>query len=1220
MTSEAPAETTRGPQVAILPLDQIGLEDVAQGAEYFDEWLREASGGTVTLERIKNVAGALPVIGNIMALVDTLNDIVNLSNNDNPEMLDWVSLGINLIGVLPAPGMAAARMSLRPTLFLVRQEMLNSGKVLLGDALIEIVSSHLNATIVGRIQQFVSEAQVQLAAILDEAATLGEKIIEQVASGLENTAAGTLDTQTHLDNAAQQAKLAGSQLLHSPLQSIGNIFGALSDVYVAGGKGALNTLADALAPEDAVEWVKMYTTPLRLMGPELRTQLKGLSDPAVEGSIGALLAVLAKGVALWIARNQKGIPSNIKPGTTTQARHQVGAGETEAIQRQANAKARANKDKNGTCSGTCDSISFATGAESLQHTDFSLPGPFPLTWTRTYCSALDAYDDGVMGARWITSFTTRFDCVDDALTFHDADGRSHDFALPKIGLIEYNPIENLILARLDRDRLMLTRGFERRETYVRHGQRFVLTHMALRNGAGVMLHHEYRHNDQPVLSDLITYQDDVTEVRLHLGTMIDEHGRLTGLWEIREGQVLRQLCAYHYDAAGDLGHAQDEHGAAWHYAYQHHLVTRYTDRTGRGTNLQWQGTGPDAKAVRECADDGSFDTRLEWDRNIRLTYVTDALGHETWHYYDILGYTYRVRYADDRSDWFFRDPAKNVIRHVHADGRSDRYRYDERSNLVQHIRADHSVVHYAYDDQDQLIKISDAEGGLWLRDYDDRGNLIETTDPLGNVTEYAYNPAGLPTAIKDASGSEKALEYNDAGQLLTYTDCSGKTRAWDYDTLGRLVQFTDAAGNKTQYEYKAAYLALIRHPDKTEERFERDAEGRLLAHLDALDRCTTWRYNEAGLIAQREDAAEHTVTYRWDRLGQLVALENENGRQAHFHYDLIGRLQQQRGFDGRVTRYEYDPYSGRLASKSTGERVLHLGFDLMGRISERTASLKGLSQRETFAYDGNGKLVMACNDQSRVQWFHDAAGNLTREHQHYLGLQTPVVAVWKHEYDVLNQRVATVRPDGHRVSWLTYGSGHLLGLRLDEHDLLSYERDDLHREVARHQGNQLLQTQSWDPMGRLQEQLLGRSDDNSVLLKRAYVYDAAGQLTEIDDTRRGPLAYRYDPVGRLLSATSRLGVETFAFDPAGNLLDDTAQQAHRPLDQDPKRSRLLDNLLREYAGTHYEYDERGNQIERWHNGQRSRLRWDLFDRLVHFEDARLAVEFAYDPLGRRLFK
>jgi len=29
---------------------------------------------------------------------------------------------------------------------------------------------------------------------------------------------------------------------------------------------------------------------------------------------------------------------------------------------------------------------------------------------------------------------------------------------------------------------------------------------------------------------------------------------------------------------------------------------------------------------------------------------------------------------------------------------------------------------------------------------------------------------------------------------------------------------------------------------------------------------------------------------------------------------------------------------------------------------------------------------------------------------------------------VLNQRIATTRPDGHAVSWLSYGSGHLLGL------------------------------------------------------------------------------------------------------------------------------------------------------------------------------------------------
>ena len=32
------------------------------------------------------------------------------------------------------------------------------------------------------------------------------------------------------------------------------------------------------------------------------------------------------------------------------------------------------------------------------------------------------------------------------------------------------------------------------------------------------------------------------------------------------------------------------------------------------------------------------------------------------------------------------------------------------------------------------------------------------------------------------------------------------------------------------------------------------------------------------------------------------------------------------------------------------------------------------------------------------------------------------------------------------------------------------------------------------------------------------------------------------------------------------------------------------------------------------------MRWDLFDRLVRFEDSTLSVDYAYDPLGRRIHK
>ena len=92
------------------------------------------------------------------------------------------------------------------------------------------------------------------------------------------------------------------------------------------------------------------------------------------------------------------------------------------------------------------------GSESVSHTDFSLPGPFPIEWTRTYCSSLDAFDEDVIGARWITPFTIRFDLVDHGLVFHDADGRSHEFPLPKVKLFHFNAIENLTVVRLSKDR------------------------------------------------------------------------------------------------------------------------------------------------------------------------------------------------------------------------------------------------------------------------------------------------------------------------------------------------------------------------------------------------------------------------------------------------------------------------------------------------------------------------------------------------------------------------------------------------------------------------------------------------------------------------------------------------------------------------------------------------------------------------------------------------
>ncbi|MGJ7915271.1 RHS repeat-associated core domain-containing protein [Massilia sp. LXY-6] len=1271
-----PAE--RAPEVAVAPLNTIDQRDIGAGAAAFDKWLRKISYDYVTLERLSTVAGSLPVIGNIMALIDAIMDMVGVIQKaikkKEIEFLQWVSLGINLIGVVPVPPtMSAARMSLRPALHLVRQKLALGVKDL-GPALIEVLIVHLNARLAGEIETFVDSAMSKLAGILDDCANTADGIADDLIKIL-NRCIGKEPLFDVASPAAVEAKL------HDPKveSSWRRMLGALGRQY----KKAANYAAAAAArqlPQSAIAGVTGIIGHLTDFKGAFRGKLAALADEKAQMSIRWILMRLRDAVT----KHKKRYPVLVPSSKGADHRKNNPGHELGATGRQHSATGDANACK--LCpakGGTAHSISFATGAETFTHLDFVLDAPLPIEWSRTYRSQLSAYDRGNLSARWLTPYSTRIDVVGQGkpvgLLYHAADGRSHRYPWLGIGQSHYDPVEQITLTRMSATLLTLDFGKPLpegepspwRETYelvdtvrakaVDLGkEHFRLIALHARDGAALGLRYDHvvatgPYAGEAVLSDIVSKQGET--IMAHAGTQIDaDSGRIQAIWEIKDGKLLRQLAAYDHDEHGDLVRAQDENGAAWHYQYDRHLVTRYTDRTGRGMNLAYDtsiDSGLHAKAIREWADDGSYDTRLEWDKNIRLTYVLDALGHETRYYYDIAGYTYRIVYPDGREEWFFRDDAKNVVRQIHTDGSSEHYRYDEHGNLLTHTRADGSQVHFEYDGQHRVIGIRDGEGGTWKRDYNAQGHLVEGTDPLGNKTQYAYNKAGQPVAVTDAKGGVKILAYTPDGQLAGYTDCSGNSSQWKYDERKRLVKRIDAAGNVTRYRYTPlsvetlarahsegpdngnypGQLEAVIHPDGSQEQFRHDAEGRLLAHTDALQRTTAYRYTAAGLVAKRTDALGYSLRYQWDALGRLSALENENGSVYRFQYDPVGRLLQEQGFDGKATEYRYDEASGVLAETIEASVTTRLDFDPMGRLVQRRAAAPGQPEQiETFAYNANGQLAEAKNEHARLQWFYDAAGNLVREHQHYHGPFYPDrgTAVWHHHYDELNQRTGTTRPDGHRIEWLTYGAGHVHGLLLDGHDLISFERDALYQETGRTQANGLLQTMKYDPLGRLLEQQLGaiaqagRKDQGGMqaAIVRRYRYDPAGQLTGLDDSRRGRIDYRYDPIGRLLAANSALGHETFAFDPAGNIqaADSVQQEPMTRRDPLPKLPKLLDNLLKEYAGTKYRYDDRGNLVECVQNGERSEYAWDAFNRMTGATTWRGVTTFAYDPLGRRIAK
>ncbi|WP_049858039.1 RHS repeat-associated core domain-containing protein [Trabulsiella odontotermitis] len=634
----------------------------------------------------------------------------------------------------------------------------------------------------------------------------------------------------------------------------------------------------------------------------------------------------------------------------------------------------------------------------------------------------------------------------------------------------------------------------------------------------------------------------------------------------------RPVTTYRYDAAGRVTEQHNPEGLSYTYDYEKDRIT-VTDSLARRSVLQTCGEGGLKRVVREARADGSV-ILSEFDPFGRLTAQTDAAGRWT---------RYRLNPASGHVDTL--------------------YTPDGRETLFFRNR------------QRQLTMTAFPDGLKSHRAYDEKGRLTEETSRDGIVTRrlYADPLSDLPSAMEDATG-RRTLRHTPYGQLQTYTDCSGNTTRYDYDRFGQLTavhreeglslyQVFDNRGrllsrrngeHVTRYEYnEAGDLTVTVHPDGSRSSTEYDAWGNVVAA-------------EQGGLTRR-------MTY--DPAGRVTELINENGATSTFTYDALDRLIQETGFDGRTQRFAYD-LRGKLIRSEEAGLVTLWHYDEADRLSHRTVN--GLPA-EQWQYDARGWLTSLTHSseghQVAIHYGYDDLGRLISERQSVHAPDSGTL-LWEHltQHSYADTGLA-YRLTGDclpPVEWLTYGPGHLAGVKLGDTPLAEFTRDRLHREVQRTFGAYVLDT-AYTPEGQI---LSHQASDPQ--LSRDYGYNRRGEMVRLTGAQHENM-YDYDAAGRLSGVRTKMAGQgrtaCWFTDPAGNRITGGA-----PSEQSPVA--WPDNRLLRNPQWQYQYDSHGRLTQKTavSGSADHHYDYDHQHRLVRYRCGQTETRYLYDPLGRRVAK
>lgn len=728
------------------------------------------------------------------------------------------------------------------------------------------------------------------------------------------------------------------------------------------------------------------------------------------------------------------------------------------------------------------------------------------------------------------------------------------------------------------------------------------------------------------------------------------------------------------DEAGNIIGITDPNGVRTRYEYDGlGRVIRSVDMSGNVTQFSYDAAD---RITQVRGADGSI-KRYSYNAGGKVIGVTQADGsRESWEYNKIgKVYAYTDQEGNRTTMTYNRMWKQEEI--VLPNGGKIHYSYDPLSRISSMTDPEGNQTSYRYDREGHIIEVKTAEDTTVSFAYDQLGRKSKITDGKGNTTQIRYGINGKAEQVTDAEGNSTRFVYDALGRTSQVIDAFGRVSRRSYTALGKTESIQDASGKEVRYHYeKGGRLGAVFFNGKIRERYQYDVCGRVAARILSDGYEITYHYDCMGRIDEIRTTTGRIIRYSYDLCGRVICMD-DCGSQTHYGYGRRGKLEQVTDAEGNQTFYRYDAL-GKLVRIERGEegrdllkdqketaqisqegRVTLYDRDLCGRV---WAVTDALGQKEIYQYDKEGRMIRKQDREGyETSFAYDCAGNLERVKYadgkevelSYDALQRlDRIKDWTGEtkilkdalgraisvtdaegrtvsygYGPVGERQSITYPDGHQVSYDYDEEGQLRSLK-DNGQEIRYSWDTEGRLTEKSYPNGTASTYEYLPGGYLKS-LINR-DQEGVMDRYSYQYDARGNKTRIERTRKGMeeisgiYEYCYDKLERLSGVY--LGEELlreYHYDSFGNRTmlkegENITTYSYDVLDRllDKKEDRA-GNILE----TRYQYDRRGNLTGAMRDEEEiERYQFDMTNHMVQAEDLMKGkdISYQYNGLGQRI--